>query len=117
MKVTGVRGYHILADLWGCSPTYLEEVDRLREILLDAAKEGGFCVVGESFYQFKPKGATGVLLLEASHISAHSWPEYQFIALDIYSCSGKIKAKKAVEYLVEVLKPTKVRIREVERFK
>jgi len=33
MKVTGVRGYHILADLWGCSPTYLEEVGRLREIL------------------------------------------------------------------------------------
>ncbi len=35
-----VRGYHILADLWGCPRAYLEDVDKLRELLFQAAEEG-----------------------------------------------------------------------------
>lgn len=115
--MTTATGYHILADLWGCPLTYLEEAPRLKQILLDAAKKVGFNVVGESCYQFKPTGATAVLLLESSHICAHSWPEHNFVALDIYSCSGEMKAKQAMEYLVQVLKPKEVKVREVERFR
>lgn len=117
VTMTEITGYHILADLWGCPPTYLEEATSLKQVLHDAAREVGFNIVGESSYQFKPSGATVVLLLESSHISAHSWPELDFIAVDIYSCSGKTKAKRAVDYLVEVLKPSDFKLKEVERFR
>ena len=43
--------------------------------------------------------------------------KFDFVALDIYSCSGRTKAKNAIEYLVEVLEPKEVRVKEVERFK
>lgn len=116
-RMTAIKGYHILADLWGCPPEKVNEASRLEEILIDTTSKVGFRVVGKSFYQFKPNGATGVVLLETSHISIHSWPEFNFVALDVYSCSGKTKAKKAIRYLVGVLNPEKVQIREVERFK
>jgi S-adenosylmethionine decarboxylase len=111
------KGYHIIADLFGCSPEHLESSEALREILLDAASNSGFSIVGESFYQFQPKGATGVLLLETSHMCAHSWPENEFLALDIYSCNGKEKAKKALEYILDKVKPEKAAIKEIERFR
>ena len=116
-KTTGIKGYHILADLWGCPPEKVNEAGRLEEILTETTNKVGFRVVGKSFYQFTPNGATGVILLETSHISVHSWPEFDFVALDVYSCSGKTKAKKAISYLVEALNPEEVQIREVERFK
>lgn len=117
--MTGVKmkGYHILVDLQGCPPENLERVASLRKVLLKAAEEAGFTVVGKSFHQFNPGGATGVILLASSHISAHSWPEFSFVALDIYSCSGKAKAKRAAEFLVKAFKPKKVFVRELERFK
>ena len=116
-EMIGLKGYHILADLWGCPSIYLDDISTLEEILLNAARKVGFNVVGKSFYQFKPKGATGVVLLEFSHISVHTWPEYEFIALDIYSCKGKTKVKRATEYLLKTLQPKKVTLHEVERFK
>lgn len=116
-KMTGIRGYHILADLWGCPPEKVNEASRLEEILLDTTNKVGFRVVAKSFHQFEPNGATGVVLLETSHISVHSWPEFDFVALDVYSCSGKTKAKKAIRYLVKALDPEKVQMKEVERFK
>lgn len=111
------KGYHIVADLFGCSSECIETSKALREVLWGAADDSGLSIVGESFYQFQPKGATGVLLLETSHICAHSWPENEFLALDIYSCSGKEKAKKALEYILDTVKPEKAAIKEIERFR
>ncbi|UCH51514.1 MAG: adenosylmethionine decarboxylase [Chloroflexota bacterium] len=116
-KTTSIKGYHILADLWGCPPEKVNEASSLEEILIDTTHKVGFRVVGKSFHQFTPNGATGVVLLETSHISVHSWPEFNFVALDVYSCSGKLKAKKAIRHLVKVLNPEKAQIREVERFR
>ncbi len=115
--MTQMNGYHILADLWGCEPAYLEQESKLREVLLEAAEHGGLHPIGECFHQFNPRGLTGVILLELSHISAHSWPELDFIGIDIYSCGGKSKAKKAMDYILSVLKPKRFEIREMERFR
>ena len=110
-------GFHIISDLWGCKPTYLEKEARLKELLLEAARQGDFHVVDHCFHQFNPRGATGVVLLELSHISAHSWPELDFIAIDIYSCGSRAKARKAMDYLLKALKPKRIQMREVERFR
>lgn len=111
------RGYHIVADLFGCPRQYLESSKALHDILWGAIGESGLSVVGENFYQFQPTGATGVLLLETSHICAHSWPEDSFLAVDVYSCSGKEKAKKAIDYILKTAQPERVFVREIERFK
>lgn len=116
-EISELKGYHILADFIGCPPKYLERVEDLRDVLLGAAKAGGFNVVGQCFYQFEPRGVTGVVLLEQSHISGHSWPELGFIAVDIYSCGGMERAQKAKDHLTKMLKPEEVNVREVYRFR
>ena len=112
-----VKGFHILADLHGCQSEFLENSSSLKKILLSAAKKAEFIVVGKSFHQFEPKGATGILLLSTSHISAHTWPELGFVALDIYSCSGKEKAMKALEECIASFKPSKKIVKQVNRYR
>ena len=111
-----VKGFHIMADLHGCKPGSLGKSSSLRQALFKAADKAGFTVLGEKFHQFKPAGATGFLLLAQSHISAHSWPEHDFIAIDIYSCSGKEKAMKALEECISEFEPKKKDIRAIDRF-
>lgn len=112
-----IKGFHILAELYGCPAKKLEKASYLKLVLTESAKKAGFNIVGKSFYQFKPRGATGVVLLASSHISAHTWPEHNFVALDVYSCKGKVAAKKAVNYLIKQFEPRKVRTKEIVRYK
>jgi len=111
------KGFHILAELYGCPREMTEKIGPLRNVMLRAAEKSGFVVVGDIFHQFSPFGATGVILISTSHISAHTWPEHDFVAMDIYSCDGKKKAKLAFVYCKKMLKPTKIKVKEVERFR
>ncbi|OGI15341.1 S-adenosylmethionine decarboxylase proenzyme [Candidatus Micrarchaeota archaeon RBG_16_49_10] len=112
-----LEGYNILLDLYDCPVENLEKVSSLKKILGESATKAGFTVVGRKFHQFKPKGATGIVLLASSHISAHTWPELRFVAIDVYSCKGKDSAKKAVKHLIDFFRPKSYEIREIERFR
>jgi len=111
------QGYHLIAELHGCPKELLEKADKLKEILMSSAKDAGFDIVNEAFYQFDPIGATGVVVLSASHISAHTWPEFNYVALDIYSCGWAEKAKKALDLCLKRFKSNKFEIKEVLRFR
>jgi S-adenosylmethionine decarboxylase len=44
-------------------------------------------VVDEGFYKFSPHGFTCFLLLAESHASLHAWPEYNYCAIDLFTCA------------------------------
>jgi S-adenosylmethionine decarboxylase len=60
------------------------------------------------------QGVTGVLLLQESHISIHTWPEYDYAAIDVFMC-GEAEPQRAVAYLIEGLQPKQHRYQMVER--
>jgi len=50
-------------------------------------------------HHFTPNGGvTGVAVLSESHISIHSWPEYQYAAVDIFMC-GQADPYKTIPVL------------------
>jgi len=63
--------------------------------------EVGLIIVGRCFHQFEPHGVTGVLLLAHSHLSVHTWPALNFVAVDVFSCKSKDDAEKAFQLLIE----------------
>lgn len=113
MKTT--VGTHILADLYGCPTQKLTHLDTVREIMLKIVEGAGFSAVGEKFFQFQPVGVTGVILLSESHFSIHTWPEKGLATADIFSCSGKESAYKALELLREHFQPRRVKRKVVTR--
>jgi len=81
----------------------LNDLQFLKESMLEAADRCGATVVGESFIQFSPQGVTGVLVLSESHLSIHTYPEEGFAAIDCYTCGYTVDPEIACDYLKAVL--------------
>ena len=58
MKVAAL-GKHTLLDFYECDRDTLAHVDRVREILCEAARQGKATIVEEVFHQFNPHGTSG----------------------------------------------------------
>ncbi len=109
-------GTHLLVNLYGCPLELLKESKIVLKVLNETVKEAKLHKVGQSHHQFKPYGATAVILLSESHISIHTWPERNgMAALDIFTCGKEGNAHTALKVLVKKFKPTKVEIKEVKR--
>ena len=109
-------GTHIIADVW-CKASLLRKQDFLEQMLREAAEISGSTVLHSFFHVFSENnGITGILALAESHISIHTWPEYSFVAVDIYMC-GKCSPEKALEKIKEYLDPEKIIVKCIKRGK
>ena len=54
----------------------------------DAAVAAGATVVQTVVHAFSPHGVTGVVVVEESHLSIHTWPEANYAAMDFFTCGG-----------------------------
>ena len=97
-------GRHLLVELRDCNRGLLRDLSFLRNSLLSAAREAGASVVGDSFHPFAPYGGvSGVVIIAESHLSIHTWPEYGYAAVDIFTCGNSLYPEKAVGLLVNAL--------------
>lgn len=80
------RGTHLLVECRGCTPAALNDPQALEQALRAAAARIGARVVTAAFHTFAPHGVTGMLLLEESHLSIHTWPEHGYAAIDLFTC-------------------------------
>ena len=108
-------GKHLVADFLGCPAEVLDDIETLRELLLQAAEAAGSHVIGERAYKFSPQGASVVILVEESHLAIHTWPEYGYAAVDIFTCGAHTDPWRALEMLKKVLKPKCVSVMEIRR--
>jgi S-adenosylmethionine decarboxylase proenzyme len=97
-------GKHLLLELINCDAALLNDIEYLRKVVSDTARQIGATVIKDSFYQFTPQGVSGVVIIAESHISIHTWPEYSFAAVDVFTCGDVIDPKNAVKPFVEKLK-------------
>jgi S-adenosylmethionine decarboxylase proenzyme len=79
-------GEHYIFDLSNCNHEILMVGERAYSLFARAVRESGLTVVDEGFYKFSPHGFTCFLLLAESHASLHAWPEYDYCAIDIFTC-------------------------------
>ncbi len=108
------RGIHAQADLWGCSFEVLDDMNRVRSLMLEAARKAQMTVLGEVSHKFEPQGCAVILLLAESHASIHTYPESGYTAVDVFTC-GEGDSEVALEYIVEELRPTHYTSWSVER--
>ena len=108
-------GIHLIAEFW--DGKIIEEQREVERILLDAARRARSTALAISSHKFSPHGITAFVLLAESHISMHSWPEKNYLAVDIFTCGEKTMPFKALEYLKEIYQPKRVDVREIKRGK
>jgi len=106
---------HVTADFH--SPKFTEDPQELERILYAAAKAANNTPLQVTVYKFPVQGITGVILLAESHIAIHTWPEHEYMAVDIFTCGKETRPIRALEYLKEVFQPKQVKIRHIRRGK
>ncbi len=80
------RGAHLLAEYHGCDRARLDDTGRVEQMMRAAAAAAGATVVAVCFHRFSPQGVTGVVVVEESHLSIHTWPEHGYAAVDFFTC-------------------------------
>ena len=120
-NIKSKKGVHILADFFECkeSISLMLNSELLKEKCRDFVKESGLTEIGHLFHQFPGSGVTGVVLLAESHFAIHTWPEKNYLTLDIFVCNfyseNTLKAKKLYEFLREAFSPRQVNLQEIDR--
>ncbi len=108
-------GTHLLVELKDCNHEILKDLRAVREAMVSAAKQAKATIVDVSFHEFSPFGISGMVVIAESHLSIHTWPEYGYAAVDIFTCGDIIKPEIAVQYLVERFESKNPSIVEMKR--
>lgn len=107
-----IGGTHLIADFYDC--TVSDDTAELEKIFRAAAKEAGATALEFTAHKFDPIGITAFLILSESHISVHSYPEYKYAAVDVFTC-GTANPRKAIDYLKQAFNAKSVKTIEVKR--
>ena len=108
-------GTHLLVELRDCNPEILKDLNRVKDILVSAAKEAKATIIDVSFHEFNPFGISGMVVIAESHLSIHTWPEYSYAAVDIFTCGDIIKPEIAAGYLIRFFESKNPSIVEMKR--
>ncbi|MFP3317809.1 MAG: adenosylmethionine decarboxylase [Thermoplasmata archaeon] len=108
-------GIHIIADFYGVDRDKITYVEQIKPIFEETVRYAGLTKISSDYYQFKPKGCSGIVLIAESHLSFHTWPEHELITLDIYTCGDPKQAYLALEFLERALSPKKTSQMVIER--
>lgn len=96
-------GQHGILDAYDCCHDVLCDPHALETAMRQAAKAAGAQILFAHLHQFGDKqGITGVLLLAESHLSIHTWPEWNFAAIDVFLC-GHLSVEQAKNVLQQAL--------------
>ncbi len=96
-------GRQIVVEYYGCNHAVLNDVAFIKRTMRDAAIVSGATIVQEAFHLFNPHGVSGVVVIAESHLAIHTWPEYGYAAVDLFTCGEDVNPDAAFEYLKEHL--------------
>lgn len=112
MKTLGI---HLLIEFWSCDSRTLDDMNLLERVMSDAAERAGATVLKTAFQDFNPQGVSGVVVIAESHLTIHTWPEYGYAAVDVFTCGESVDPWKAVEYLRERLEAGHYEVKDFRR--
>lgn len=113
--VTKALGQHLIVDLYGCDPKVLDDLEFIKKHMIKSAEVANSTVINSTFHRFCPCGVSGVVVIAESDITIHTWPEYGYAAIDIFTCGEKCDPWKAFEHLRQRLQASSYNVKEMKR--
>ncbi len=105
-------GLHILGELYSKETAALTDICLVKDKISVAISDAGLHQVGFAEHSFDGGGYTLVALLAESHVSLHTWPEYQYATLDVFVCNvtkdNSERAATLFNAIANLFSPTKL---------
>ena len=81
----------------------------------EAAIVSNATIVTSCFHKFNPWGVSGAVIIQESHLTIHTWPEYGYASVDLFTCGDTVNPWLAFKYLEDALKAERSESTEVAR--
>ena len=115
-------GKHIVVDMFNVNIEKmhnincdLEKKEKWTYFMNECFKNANITCLNTNWNDFNNNGAFTVLyLLAESHLSIHTWPEHNYVALDVCTC-GKSNTQFIVDELVKYFEPKDKKIIHLSR--
>lgn len=96
-------GLHLIATLTSKEFAKLETYEACKQLMNEIVERNSLKNLGEVYHNFTPHGFTAVVCLSESHMSLHTWPEFEKINLDIYLSNHERVNDSIVESIFDAL--------------
>ncbi|MGA7877237.1 MAG: adenosylmethionine decarboxylase [Desulfoferrobacter sp.] len=108
-------GKHLIVELYGCSSELLNNLVQVEKILIEAVELSKATIVQPVFHHFSPHGISGVVVIAESHFTIHTWPEYGYCALDIFTCGEQIDPDESLHFMKDKFQAENMSVMEIKR--
>ncbi len=105
----------MMVEFYECEKDILDNLEGIEEAMIEAALASGATIVEKVFHRFSPWGVSGVIVIAESHLSIHTWPEYGYAAVDLFTCGDTVDPMKGFELLEERLGSQNMSVVEMKR--
>jgi S-adenosylmethionine decarboxylase len=106
-------GRQLVIDAWGCRE--LNDERSVRSFLEESVKACKARLLSIDTHRFSPQGISGVAVIAESHISIHTWPEYGYAAIDVFTCGKDVEPYNAIEVIKKFFSPERMTVNEIKR--
>jgi S-adenosylmethionine decarboxylase len=113
-------GMHLMLDGYGCDRERLEDISLIYNFLSDYPAQIGMTKIMPPYvFRYDAKnqqdwGISGFVLIAESHISIHTFPEKNYLSIDIFSCKN-FDSEQAISYVNNLFAPEKSEIKLLDR--
>ncbi len=104
-----------MAEIYECSFDILNDVQKVEQIMVNAALEAGAEIREVVFHKFSPQGVSGVVVISESHLAVHTWPELGYAAVDVFTCGERVNPWDACNYLSNMFNAGHMEASEMKR--
>jgi S-adenosylmethionine decarboxylase len=104
-------GTHCIMEFHQCTSGILNDAAALEETLGAGIRAGKLTLVQTMVHAFAPHGLSGVAVLRESHLAMHTWPEFGFVAADLFTCGEGGDPEAVCAALAEALRPRRYDVR------
>jgi len=108
----GVVGKHYYANLYEIDVSRGRDEEGLRRVVAEAAELSNMRLVDLKSWSFGgDKGGVSVIaLVVESHIAVHTWVEYAYATVDVYTCGEESDPLPGIKHILAYLKPRDYRV-------
>lgn len=106
-------GLHMIGDLYKCDLSLFAELSEkdIEKSISEIIEKCNLNALGSYIHLFEEGGFTTIFALAESHISIHTWPEINYVSLDVFVCNysrdNSQNAKKLYYMICRLFKPRK----------
>ncbi len=112
-----VVGKHLYANMYGIERSKLESEEYVRNVVLEAVRVANASLIDIKSWSVggKKGGVSVIALVEESHIAIHTWVEYSYATVDIYTCGAHTNPWAAFDVVLRAFNPRRYKVGYADR--